>query len=52
VRRHARSTNRDDWGAAVGVGPAGGRVFVTGEEVTTKQRTSVPRSITIAYDAE
>jgi DNA-binding beta-propeller fold protein YncE len=51
VRRHAGSTNRDDWGADVGVGPIGGRVFITGEEVTTKQRTSVPRWITIAYDA-
>jgi hypothetical protein len=50
VKRHNGSTDRDDWGSAVALGPAGQRVFVAGEEVTTTPRTAVPRWITIAYD--
>jgi hypothetical protein len=50
VRRHNGSTDRDDWGNAIAVGPEGQRVFVAGEEVTTLPRTAVSRWITIAYD--
>jgi PQQ-like domain len=50
VRRHNGSTDRDDWGSAIALGPEGQRVFVAGEEVTTTPRTAVPRWITIAYD--
>jgi hypothetical protein len=51
VKRHNGSTDRDDWGSAIVLGPDGQRVFVAGEEVTTTPRTAFPRWITIAYDA-
>lgn len=51
VRRHNGTADSDDWGAAVVVDPAGQRVFVTGEEVAETPLATIPRWITIAYDA-
>jgi hypothetical protein len=50
VRRYSGSGDRDDRGSAIVVGPEGGRIFVAGEQVTTAQRATFPRWVTIAYD--
>jgi outer membrane protein assembly factor BamB len=50
VRRYSGSGERDDRGSAIVVGPEGGRIFVAGEQVTTAQRATFPRWVTIAYD--
>jgi len=51
VRRYNGSGDRDDWGAAIAVGPEGRRVYVAGEQVTAAPRATFPRWVTIAYDA-